>query len=57
MQAASSGRVDLLPALLEHGADPTLTNWNGKSAADLAATDEIRALLSQRHPYKGSPTM
>ena len=50
MQAASSGRADLIPALLEHGADPSLTDWNGKSAGDLAKTDEIRALLAQKRP-------
>ena len=50
MQAASSGRADLIPGLLEHGADPALTDWNGKSAADLAKTDEIRALLGQKRP-------
>jgi ankyrin repeat protein len=50
MLAASMERATFIPVLLAYGADPSLTNWNGKSAADLAATDEIRALLSQRHP-------
>ena len=48
MQAASQGRADLVRALLEHGADPSLTDWNGKSAGDLAKTDEIRTLLSRK---------
>jgi ankyrin repeat protein len=48
MQAASSGRADLVGALLEHGADPSLTDWNGKSASDLAKTGDIRTLLSRK---------
>jgi ankyrin repeat protein len=46
--AAQSGDAELVRLLLERGADPELCTADGKRAADFAATDEVRELLSAR---------
>ena len=43
--ASGSGAAELVRILLEHGADPSATTDDGRTSADLAKTDEIRALL------------
>ena len=43
--ASGSGAAELVRILLEHGADPNATTDDGRTSADLAKTDEIRALL------------
>lgn len=45
MIAASLNRFETARALLEAGADKGLRDKQGKSAADLASTDEMRALV------------
>jgi ankyrin repeat protein len=45
MRAATSGDVELLTLLLQHGADPTLRDWTGRSALDYAReSDHQRAV-------------
>jgi len=43
--AAHNGDVESVRALLSAGADPTVANDEGNTPADLAANDEVRALL------------
>lgn len=45
--AAANGDEELVALLLERGADREVVNGDGKRPADLAATDEIRRLLSR----------
>ncbi len=45
MIAAKMGDVEMVRLLLDRGALPTLTNHNGETAYDRAASDEIRELL------------
>jgi len=45
--AAHNGDTDSVRALLSAGADPNLPNDDGQTAVDLAANDEIRALLTE----------
>lgn len=45
--AAANGDEELVALLLERGADRELVDREGKRPADLAATDEIRRLLSR----------
>ncbi len=47
MTAAALNRFDTARALLEAGASRALRDKAGKSAADLAATDEMRALVKE----------
>jgi ankyrin repeat protein len=47
MTAAGLNRFDAARALLEAGANRGLRDKTGKSAADLAATDEMRALVKE----------
>ena len=46
MWAASFGYADIVQALLAAGADPTIVNNEGKTALDLAKTDEISTILT-----------
>jgi ankyrin repeat protein len=48
MIAAANGHFEVVKLLLEKGADASLRNEKGKSAADVAATEEIRLLINQR---------
>jgi ankyrin repeat protein len=51
MRAAAGGHVDVVRALLEAGADPTLRDANGRNAADLARQfgyADVLALLEAR---------
>lgn len=43
--AAQSDDAELVELLLERGADPSLETAEGKRAADLARSDEVRGLL------------
>ncbi len=45
-EAASKGRTEVCSLLLSHGADPTTVNCHGKSAIDVAATQELKDALS-----------
>ena len=47
MFAALRGHYNTVQALLDAGADPIITNNLGQTAADLAKTDEIRAMLTE----------
>jgi ankyrin repeat protein len=47
MIAAALNRFETARALIAAGADPTLRDKAGKSAADLATTEEMRALLTK----------
>ena len=44
-EAASKGRTEVCSLLLSHGADPTTVNCHGKSAIDVAATQELKDSL------------
>lgn len=46
LQAVTGDDLEALEILLAAGADPTITDYKGRSALDLAETDEIRARLS-----------
>lgn len=47
-EAASKGRSEVCSLLLSHGADPTTVNCHGKSAIDVAATQELKdTMLSE----------
>ena len=53
MAAASRGHAGVVERLLAAGADPTLRDKEGKRAIDLAATQEVKALLGAHdHPAK-----
>lgn len=43
--AAANGDAELARLLLERGADPSVADGAGKTPADLARSDELRALL------------
>ena len=45
MLAALYGNTDIVQALLEAGADKTIKDYEGKTAYDLTANDQIRSLL------------
>ena len=45
-EAASKGRTEVCSLLLSHGADPTTVNCHGKSAIDVAASQELKDALS-----------
>ena len=47
MHAASQGSADAVKALIEAGADVNAKNSNGKTALDLAETDEVKELLTK----------
>ena len=49
MFAANSEK--LLSYLLDHGADPNVTNVNGKSALDLAVKDKAKIILQNAKNY------
>ena len=44
-EAGSKGRTEVCSLLLSHGADPTTVNCHGKSAIDVAATQELKDAL------------
>ena len=50
MSAAASGRDDLVDLLLTGGADPALTNAEGKTAADVARDHKHEALAARLTP-------
>jgi ankyrin repeat protein len=45
MMAAGMGNPEIVQLLLTSGADPAVTNHEGKTALDLAKGDEVRELL------------
>lgn len=45
MRAARSGNLAMVELLLEHGADPSITNPDGKTALDLARNRAVKDLL------------
>ena len=45
--ASFYGHLDIVRELLRAGADPTLQNKEGKTARDVAKTDEMRHLLEE----------
>lgn len=47
MTAAKAGEVALVELLLEHGADPSLTNSEGQTALDLASDSAVKKLLRE----------
>jgi len=47
MDCACYGQLDVTRHLLDLGADPTLTDFNGETAFDMAKSDEIKSLLLQ----------
>lgn len=47
MRAASLGKLRSVELLLENNADQACVNKEGKTAFDLASTDEIKALLHE----------
>jgi ankyrin repeat protein len=47
MTAAERGHRNIVEALLKAGADPELTDRDGKIARQLAASDEIKALFAE----------
>lgn len=46
MRAAENGRARFVKFLLNRGADPTIRSLDGRTAADMAGSEEIRALLT-----------
>jgi ankyrin repeat protein len=48
MIASANGHTEVVKVLLERGANTELRNQSGKSAADVAANDEIRDLILSR---------
>jgi tankyrase len=46
-EAAFKGRTEVCSLLVSHGADPTAVNCHGKSAIDVAATQELKNALLQ----------
>jgi hypothetical protein len=46
MLAASTDNAEAVRLLLEFGADDSLRDWTGRTAADYATTSEVRKLLS-----------
>ncbi|RUS17147.1 hypothetical protein BC937DRAFT_90365 [Endogone sp. FLAS-F59071] len=46
--ASHRGHEDVVRTLLAHGADTALVTLKGQTAADLAKTDNVRALFGQR---------
>lgn len=51
-QAAFKGNLACVRVLLERGADTTMKSTEGKTAADVAASSEIRAALAEGPPVK-----
>lgn len=47
MRAATLGDTEMVQILLEAGADPTLSDINGKTALDFATKPEIRQILAE----------
>ena len=47
MVAAGKGRIDAVKALIEAGADVNAKNSEGKTALDVAKSDEVKAILQQ----------
>ena len=47
MIAAGRGHAAIAARLIAAGADPDARDSEGKTAADLAATDEVRAVVAQ----------
>jgi ankyrin repeat protein len=45
MIASANGHTEIVKLLLKKGANASLRNTDGKSAADVAANEEIRILL------------
>jgi ankyrin repeat protein len=43
--AAGNGHERVVEKLLEHGADPTVPEYDGKTAETVAATESIRKLV------------
>lgn len=41
-EAASKGRADVCSLLLAHGANPLISNCHGKTALDLAPSEDLR---------------
>nr|XP_046916564.1 LOW QUALITY PROTEIN: poly [ADP-ribose] polymerase tankyrase-2-like [Dermatophagoides farinae] len=44
-EAAQKGRTQLCALLLAHGADPTMKNYEGQTALDLASAEDVKCLL------------
>ncbi|UFW45725.1 MULTISPECIES: ankyrin repeat domain-containing protein [Bradyrhizobium] len=59
MSAATAGQLAAVEVLLEHGADPDLRDANGRTASDMAALNDYRAVFSRlrRRPSAGSDAM
>jgi hypothetical protein len=53
--AASEGDHEMVELLLERGADPSITNKDGKTALDLAVSRETRAHLSEAMTASNKP--
>lgn len=51
-QAAFKGHLACVRVMLEYGADTTMKSTAKKTAADVAATPEIRAALAEGPPVK-----
>ena len=50
MVAAAKGKLEMVELLLERGADPLVTNSDGKTALELARGAEVKALLVEAMP-------
>ncbi len=48
MTAAERGDAEVVQALIRHGADRAARDKDGKTARDLAASDAVRAALSEQ---------
>lgn len=48
MWSATYGDQKAIRQLLDYGGDPTLRDWQGRTAADLAKTEDVRAMVSVR---------
>jgi hypothetical protein len=53
--SASEGHAEAVELLLEFAADVSLKDWAGRSAADVARTDDIRRLIEGRSATAGPP--
>jgi ankyrin repeat protein len=55
MWSASEGHAEAVELLLEFAADVSLKDWAGRSAADVARTDDLRRLIEGRSATAAPP--